>query len=184
MPKVSEEHAETRRRQVLDGARRAFARHGYEGATVARLEEEIGLSRGAIFNYFENKWALFYALAEEDYSRASEIWRRDGLGPLLRHVTTESPDWLGVYLELLRMLRNDPRLREQWSRRDPEGDAELGALLADMQSRGELRRDIGVEQIGLFVGLVIDGVVVHAATGFPVDVESVLQLVVSAIGPQ
>ena len=39
--------------------------HGYEGATVARLEQEIGLSRGAIFNYFPSKDALFVELAIE-----------------------------------------------------------------------------------------------------------------------
>ena len=44
MPKVSQEHLEARREQILDGARRAFAGHGYEGTTVTVLEEEIGLS--------------------------------------------------------------------------------------------------------------------------------------------
>src|SRR4051794_33793932 len=66
MPKVSEAHLQSRRDQILAGARRAFARYGYEGATVARLEEETGLSRGAIFNYYRDKWALFLALAAED----------------------------------------------------------------------------------------------------------------------
>ena len=47
---------------ILDGARRCFARWGYEGATVPRLEREIGLSHGAIFNHFENKLDLFLEL--------------------------------------------------------------------------------------------------------------------------
>ena len=61
MPKVSREHVEARRAQILEGARRAFSRYGYEGATVARIEEETGLSRGAIFNYFDGKLDLFVA---------------------------------------------------------------------------------------------------------------------------
>ena len=52
MPKVSQQYLDTRKQAILDGARRAFSRWGYEGATVARLEEEIGVSRGAILNYF------------------------------------------------------------------------------------------------------------------------------------
>jgi hypothetical protein len=55
MPKISEERRVERREQILEGARRCFAEHGYEGATVVKLEEEIGLSRGAIFNYFSSK---------------------------------------------------------------------------------------------------------------------------------
>ncbi|MGB9377382.1 MAG: helix-turn-helix domain-containing protein, partial [Mycobacteriales bacterium] len=61
MPRVSQDHLDARRRQILDAARACFARHGYEGATVRRLEEEAGLSRGAIFHHFRDKDALFLA---------------------------------------------------------------------------------------------------------------------------
>ena len=45
MPKVTPEHKQRRREEILEGAQRAFARHGYDGATVARLEEETRHSR-------------------------------------------------------------------------------------------------------------------------------------------
>ncbi len=63
MPKISDERKTERREQILAGARRCFAENGYEGATVARLEEATGLSRGAIFNYFASKEDLFVELA-------------------------------------------------------------------------------------------------------------------------
>ena len=78
MPKVSQEHLDARRAEILEGARRAFARHGYDGATVARLEEEIGLSRGAIFHYFDGKLDLFAALANSDNARLPGAARRGG----------------------------------------------------------------------------------------------------------
>ncbi|BBZ52985.1 hypothetical protein MHEI_47020 [Mycobacterium heidelbergense] len=59
MPKVSEDHLAARRRQILDGARRCFAEYGYDKATVRRLEQTIGMSRGAIFHHFRDKDALF-----------------------------------------------------------------------------------------------------------------------------
>ena len=119
MPKVSEQHVATRRRQILDGARRTFSRHGYEGATVARLEDEIGLSRGAIFNYFGSKWELFYALAEEDHERMGELWIEGGFAAVLRWLGDQDPDWIGVYLETQRSLRTNAELREQWLHRNP-----------------------------------------------------------------
>ena len=73
MPKVTQEHLDARRAEILDGARRAFAEHGYDGATVARLEEATGLSRGAIFHYFENKNDLFVELAMEMNTRFGDI---------------------------------------------------------------------------------------------------------------
>ena len=73
VPKLSDAEKEVRRRRVLDGARRCFARYGYDGATVVRLEREIGLSRGAIFNWFPSKQELFLALAAEDNDPESKI---------------------------------------------------------------------------------------------------------------
>src|SRR6266571_6855556 len=111
MPRVSQSHVESRRGQILEGARRAFARHGYEGATVVRLEEEIGLSRGAIFNYYPNKWEIFHALAQDDQQRAAELWLEHGFAAVLRWVVEQSPAWIGVYLEIHRVLRTNPELR-------------------------------------------------------------------------
>ena len=52
MPVVSSSELSQRRQEILDGARRCFAEHGYEGATVRRLEETIGKSRGGDFSSF------------------------------------------------------------------------------------------------------------------------------------
>ena len=120
MPKVSEEHKERRREQILEGARRCFARHGYEGATVARLEQEIGLSRGAIFNYFPSKDALFIELALEMSKRLTDVWLHDGFRAVLDAIVSEDPDWLAVQLEATRRIRTDAEFRELIERREEE----------------------------------------------------------------
>ncbi len=112
MPKVSADHLQARRRQILDGARACFARHGYEGATVRILEEEIGLSRGAIFHHFPDKDALFLALAVEDAESMLETVAEHGLVQVMREMVA-APDAgrLGTQLELARRLRTDPSFR-------------------------------------------------------------------------
>ena len=107
MPKISEERRAERREQILGAARRCFAEHGYEGATVARLEEATGLSRGAIFNYFPSKEELFVELAVEDSRRISDLWVNQGLAAVVGEVLELDPAWLGVYLELVRRVRTD-----------------------------------------------------------------------------
>ena len=79
MPRVSQDHLEARRRQILDGSRTCFARYGYEGATVRRLEEATGLSRGAIFHHFRDKETLFLALAQDDATRMANTVAEQGL---------------------------------------------------------------------------------------------------------
>jgi AcrR family transcriptional regulator len=184
VPKVSDAHRAEKRAQILEGARRAFARFGYQRATVVRLEEEIGLSRGAIFSYFADKWSLFYALAEEDYARIGELWLAEGFGAVVRLMASENPDWLGVYFELTNKLRTEPALREQWNQRNPELDVRLLAHVGEMQRNGELRQDLSADALGQFLGLVLDGFVVHATAGYPPDPDIVLKLVSAAIAPQ
>ena len=184
MPKRSEAHLQARRQQILDGARRTFAQYGYEGATVAKLEEEIGLSRGAIFNYYPSKLELFVALSTQDEARIFETWVADGFEGVLRVIAEENPDWLGVYLENGRRLRTDEEFRERWKSRNPEGEQRAHEYLERLQAEGKIRDDLPFEEIGKFFGLVVDGVALHVSMGFPVDVEPVLALVRDAIAPR
>ena len=179
MPKLSESEKEARRRRVLDGARRCFARYGYEGATVVRLERETGLSRGAIFNWFPSKQELFLALAAEDNARLHALFAEEGFDALLEAVTEHEPDWLAVYLEFGRRLKADAGLRERWiAIAPPEARERSRAWIERAQASGELRSDVSAEEIGQFIGVVVDGVVAQRALGFdPPPRELVLRLV-------
>lgn len=184
MPKVSGEHVQARRNQILDGARRAFARHGYEGATVARLEEETGLSRGAIFNYFPDKWSLFFELAARDQHELTTLLMEEGIDATVRRLTTESPEWMAVYFEVLRRLRRDPALMEQFQQRGGESrEAEVKAWFERLQAGGAARTDVELEEIVNFVGIVMNGVALATSLGLKLDPDALLELVHRGIDP-
>jgi AcrR family transcriptional regulator len=183
MPKVSEAHREQRRAQILEGARRAFGANGYFGTNVALLESAIGLSRGAIFSYYPSKLDLFLALATEDHRRIGDRWLDAGFEGLIRHIGEEDPEWIGVYLEVSRMLRTDAELRTRWMSLAPEVDVEVGARYRELQERGEIRQDIPFGTMLRFMGVVFDGLVTQQGAGFPIDVEGTLLLVRSALSP-
>jgi TetR/AcrR family transcriptional regulator, transcriptional repressor of aconitase len=183
MPKISDERKAERREQILEGARRCFAEHGYEGATVAKLEREIGLSRGAIFNYFPSKEDLFVELAVRDNARISEIWINEGLDAVVREVVELDPAWLSVVLELFRRARTDP----EFKRRVEVGHERLAAAnrarLEEAQRAGEFRDDLSAKEIGTFVSLVLNGLAVMRAGGDELpSTELVLSLLRDAIG--
>jgi TetR/AcrR family transcriptional regulator, transcriptional repressor of aconitase len=186
VPKVSAAHKQTRRRQIMDGARRAFAAHGYEATTVPVLEAETGLSRGAIFSYFRSKLELFVALAQDDQRRLLERWLTGGHEEVIRHVAEDDPEWIGVYLDVSRMLRTDPGLRARWQAMNPELQRELERKYTSLQERGEIRSDLALDTIGRFLGVVFDGLAVQqgARFGAPVDVKGTLELIRSALAPK
>ena len=116
MPVVSNAELNSRRHEILEGARKCFAEHGYEGATVRRLEEATGKSRGAIFHHFGDKENLFLALAREDAARMAEVVADNGLVEVMRDMLDhpERYDWLATRLEITKMLRTDPLFRAKW----------------------------------------------------------------------
>ena len=68
------------REDLLRHAGRVFAETGYEGASMARIAIEAGVSKGTPYNYFDSKAALFTAYVQwECQTKLSLVF--DGLGP-------------------------------------------------------------------------------------------------------
>ncbi|MDJ1138075.1 TetR/AcrR family transcriptional regulator [Streptomyces iconiensis] len=65
MARVSPEHLESRRRQIIDGARRSFLRNGFHATSMQDVLKESGLSAGAVYRYFRSKEQIVAAVAEE-----------------------------------------------------------------------------------------------------------------------
>lgn len=187
MPRVSQEHLDSRRQQILDGARSCFARFGYEGATVRRLEEATRLSRGAIFHHFRDKDALFLAVASVDAAEMAATVAERGLVGVMQDLTAaadkpETAGWMGTQLEVARRLRTDPVFAEAWGRRR-EAIAEASReRLEHQRELGILRTDIDIEVLAGFLQLVYDGLTRYLATGREdLDITRILRLVEDAV---
>ncbi len=187
MPRVSQDQLDARRRQILSGARSCFARFGYEGATVRRLEEATGLSRGAIFHHFRDKDSLFLAVAEDDAAAMVATVAEHGLVQVMRDLVERAdvddvPGWLGTQLEVSRRLRTDPEFAKRWAARSEAISTATLERLRRQREAGVLREDVPVDTLARFVELAYDGLVLHLATGRPADhFGPVLDLVEAAV---
>jgi len=190
VPRVSTDQLAARRQHILDGARRCFAAYGYEGATVRRLEQSTGLSRGAIFHYFRDKDALFLALAEQDAARMADVVAEQGLVQVMRDLldtarkedSTDESSWLGTRLEVSRRLRTDPDFRERWQAHSAELTAATRQRLERQAANGALRDDVPVPVLAQYLELVLEGLVSHLAMGLPADaLDGVLDVVEQSV---
>jgi len=186
VPRVSSDQLEARRRQILDGARECFARHGYEGATVRRLEQTTGLSRGAIFHYFRDKQALFLAIAEQDARVMAAVVAEQGLVQVMRELLS-SPDsrpagWTGTYLEMARKARTDEAFRGHWQAYSAELTTATRDRLERQAASGALRADVDLTVLTQYLELVLEGLVSHLAMGLPAGhLASVLDVVEQSV---
>ncbi len=53
-----------RRKQIMEGAEKVFARKGYFASTIADIAREAGVAKGTIYWYFENKRAIMLAILD------------------------------------------------------------------------------------------------------------------------
>jgi AcrR family transcriptional regulator len=75
MPKVSQEHMDGRRRQILAAAGRCFASVGFHTTTMQDVIKASGLSAGAIYNHFSSKEEIIAAIADERHAREAALCR-------------------------------------------------------------------------------------------------------------
>jgi len=172
VPRVSTDQLAARRQQILDGARACFAAYGYEGATVRRLEQGIGLSRGAIFHHFGDKDTLFLALAEQDARRMADVVAEQGLVQVMRDLLSDPAierSWLGTRLEVSRRLRTDPQFRERFRAHSAELTRATRERLDRQAAAGALRDDVPVPVLAQYLELVLEGLISHLAMGLPAD---------------
>ncbi|OFT62723.1 MULTISPECIES: TetR/AcrR family transcriptional regulator [Corynebacterium] len=183
MPIMSDSELNRRRNDILVGARKCFAEHGYEGATVRRLEEATGKSRGAIFHHFGDKESLFLALAREDAAREAEVVANNGLvevmSEMLRH--PERHEWLATRLEVASMLRTDPSFATRWREEQEVLGKAVRARLESNAEKGRLRDDVSIDTLVTYLETFMDGFINRLALGDTSNLEQVLLLVEQTI---
>lgn len=184
MPKVSEDHLAARRRQILDGARRCFAEYGYDKATVRRLEQAIGMSRGAIFHHFRDKDALFFRAGARGYraNGGCSIPRRPHRCDA-RHACRARPVRLaGHQVGDRTQLRNDPDFSRGWAERSAELAAATTDRLRRQKQANRVRDDVPSDVLRCYLDLVLDGLLARLASGEdPQRLAAVLDLVENSV---
>ena len=140
-------------RQILDGAAAAFARDGYEGASMSDIAAMAGVSKGTLYNYFAGKKELFSAFMHRECA-SQVLLVLDGLDAsapaevTLRRIGRRVVDMLASESGLLihRMVvaegRKFPELAIAFHDAGPRpGMARMAALIEELAHAGQLRVD-------------------------------------------
>ena len=88
----------SKRRQIIDGARKVFLGLGFDGASMGEIAREAGVSKGTLYVYFADKNRLFEAIVEEESLEQGEL--TFNFDPE-RDVTTTLMEFGQAYIQLL-----------------------------------------------------------------------------------
>lgn len=181
MPIVSESELARRRQEIIDAARVCFARYGFEGATVARLEEATGKTRGAIFHHFGDKESLFLAIVSEDAERQAKVVSQRGLVEVMREMLRhpDEHDWYVTRSEIVRKLRTDPGFEGRWREHQEVLDR---AVRKRLESNEQVRHDVDLSVVQTYLETVLEGFIVRLAAGEPAEqLEAMLDVVEQSV---
>ena len=147
MPRVSAAHEQEVRARIVIAATRVFGTKGYQGATIADVVRESGLSVGAIYSYFSGKDELF--------RQSCDLISAQGLDELalrLAPLATTAERLtiaIGLYVETIDQYVDAPgqiSLVQAWAEADREPD------VRDMLARRR-ERLVGAAQMLLHGGV-------------------------------
>jgi AcrR family transcriptional regulator len=73
MPKVTPQHQEARKTQIIEAAVACFVRKGFHRTSMQDIVAESGLSPGAIYLYFKSKEEIIQTIADLRHAREAEM---------------------------------------------------------------------------------------------------------------
>jgi AcrR family transcriptional regulator len=96
--RISGDEDSSKRRQILDGARKVFMDLGFDGASMGEIARAAGVSKGTLYVYFADKCGLFETIVEEEkieQSKSAFNFDPD------RDVDTTLPEFGRAYISML-----------------------------------------------------------------------------------
>jgi AcrR family transcriptional regulator len=188
MPRVSPEHLEARRSQIVEAALRCFARNGIHPTSMQDIFHEAGLSAGAVYRYFPTKELLVAAVVHRVLGMS-----QSAVGPGTAASTAQTPP--GSVVDRLLGVFDDPGPGEQQDRyrlvlqiwaeavRSPHvGDvlrastdalrASIAAQVSVAQERGHLRPDLEPDAVARVLTAVFEGYAFQRAIDPSIDTTS------------
>lgn len=175
MPRVSQEHLDARRRQILDAAIVCFARQGFHRTTMQDIVAQSKLSPGGIYNYFDGKDAIIEAIADARHAREraliAEAETASNVTEALMRICDAFFSDLDdpqerrrrrVSIQLWAEAQRNPNIRKLVRRSIDQPRRLLRALIDKGQRRGEIPRELDPDatarfMIAVFHGFVLQG---------------------------
>lgn len=165
-PDVSEE----RKSQIIEAAMIVFARSGFHEARMDDIAEEAGLSKGALYWYFDSKDRIITAIFENLFNR--ELAQLQGISDepgssrerLLKFVRLTYADleefisYSALFYEFYAQALRQEEIRGTLKSYLRSFLAVLTPLIEEGIARGELRR-VSPEETAIAIGAIIEGTI-------------------------
>jgi AcrR family transcriptional regulator len=169
MPKVLPEYKEEAKKRIIAAGVEVMCEKGYSQTTMEDIAAHLGVSKGALYLYFNSKDDLIVESAKNMQSHLSQLRRMQMAASPTRNpidVWTEildnflpfDPRINRLYFELVAITERNPEINKISAKNLAEEIEMIEHEIASLQQKGQVRADadprtIAVAMISIFNGL-------------------------------
>lgn len=152
------------RTKILQAATKLFVKSGFEGASISEIAKEAKINQSLIYHYFASKEELWKSVKSNFVEKFTEekdliFDAKKGLKKILHQIVHTRFDFYNKHPEIIRMIG--------WQKLEAKKDKLSGGtffspenwhrVFSELQKQGEIRHEINVEMMILFITSVITG---------------------------
>jgi AcrR family transcriptional regulator len=165
-PEYALEYKDEARRKIIDVASRVFAETGHHETTMDEVAKRVGVTKGAIYQYFSSKDELFKQITErgqETQEKVLNSWFNQSeltqaSGDFFVKGVKEYKDGICLAFELLSEATRNSSTRKVLRENFEKHAAMIGESLQEQKNKGvvKLETDVGILSIAVlafFYGL-------------------------------
>jgi AcrR family transcriptional regulator len=170
MPKVSLEYKELVRTRILESAHRVFSEKGYREATMDEIAEGVGLSKPALYRYYQSKEELFREIFRLFNQATAKALRESFKGGRLDGETffalIDKWGWTpNLFLSAASEASRNPKLRKILAEGYKTGVDLVGTFIEELKNRGILKNEANSRQIAMGAIAIHDGLLIWEVAG-------------------
>jgi AcrR family transcriptional regulator len=158
MPKVVPGYKEEAKEKILDATLRTMKRKGYRDTKMKDIAQEVGVSKAALYQYFESKDDLFKKASWHMIQEIeSNIWEQvfsDGITEMASpdfygKINDVSSEYRDLTLEVFIEARRDPGLLDTLKEFIEEGLTYFVESVEEQKRRGVIKGDVDAKSLTL-----------------------------------
>jgi len=158
MPKVVPGYKEEAKEKILDATLRTMKRKGYRDTKMKDIAQEVGVSKAALYQYFESKDDLFKKASWHMIQEIeSNIWEQvfsDGITEIASpdfygKINDVSSEYRDLTLEVFIEARRDPGLLDTLKDFIDEGLTYFVESVEEQKRRGVIKDDVDAKSLTL-----------------------------------
>jgi len=179
MPRINPEYREDARRKILDAALDAATENGWQALTLDEIAQRVGVTKGALYAYFESRDALFRELILEVFTRfrddlmaalADNPEMPVVLGRISDLIFVRQKQYMSLFVEMTASIPRDPVLKEQFTGIYGKNSGLFRDLIACRQAEGKLPKNGDPDElaraiVALAIGLRVTSIYLGVDSG-------------------